>query len=520
MIDETNTFSVVVNPKEIAKKARIEPKTLVKKNTDAIIYELHVSDFTLNKHMPIVNKGKFLGLIEDNAKTFDGHPLGLDYLKDLGVTHVQLLPVLDYFGDNNVDQNETYNWGYDPVSWFSLEGRYSSKVNAYQYRLEEFRQVVDTFHKNDLRINLDLVFNHVYEHLHSFIENIVPNYYFRKDKNGLNSCASGCGNDIASERYMVRKLILDSVSYLFETFDIDGLRLDLMGLLDINTVKEMHDIIKGYKKSALIYGEGWNMCEELKDEDKACSDNASKMEDIGFFNETYRDIVKGSSFDLDKKGFLSGDFSYADGFIYAFMGSCVDYIYKNKFVSANQSINYVECHDNNTLYDKLLISNEDEDEEIRLRRIKLMNALTVLSFGVPFIHMGQEIGLSKEGLNNTYNIPKINNFYPKYVDERYDMIDSLKDIISLRNNELSFLKEISDPKEIEEMINYQKINDSILRIDFKGKDITFLINVTNKNQLLELGDYYQTLFIYGDDNNSLKLNSVILPPISLTILRK
>jgi pullulanase len=195
-------------------------------------------------------------------------------------------------------------------------------------------------------------------------------------------------------------MIIDSLKYFVDVFDVDGFRFDLMGLSDIQTINQGVKECRKIKKDTMFYGEGWNMG-DLPHEKKACSDNAREMPDVGFFNDLYRDIIKGATFDKSAKGYIGGDINYAYGMNYALRGSTVDYNYNAKFNDANQSINYAECHDNNTLYDKLVFSNPDEDEETLLARVKLTNGIIASSIGVPFYHMGQEIGQSKKGLDNT-----------------------------------------------------------------------------------------------------------------------
>ena len=519
-------YSAVVDIEKYKKYQRIKPKRVINKSTDASIYELHIRDFTISKSSNIENKGKYLGLVEPNRKTPNGNPAGLDYLKFLGVSHIQLQPILDYQGPDFPNLNQDYNWGYDPISFFALEGSYSNQPDIPQVRLDEFRELVDNLHKNNLRVTIDVVYNHLYDSINTSFEKVVPGYFFRHRPNGLMSQASGCGNDFASEKYMAKKAILASVKYLFETFDIDGLRFDLMGLLDIDTIKKVVNIAKEYKKDALIYGEGWNMGNELPYEKRACSDNASQLLDVAFFNDSFRDIVKGSTFDLGVKGFASGDVGYGLGYMFAFMGSTVNYCFNQRFKDSTQSLNYVECHDNHTLFDKYIISNGDDKETI-YSIIDLSNALTILSFGIPFIHNGQEIGKSKCGLGNTYNIPKVNDFDYKEVDERFEMVKYLSGLLSLRDNELSFFKEVTEPSDIEKMFNIENKDNLIyIKLDkemvkkTKYQDVLILINVTDDPISYILDDYHQTLLIKGGlaKREDLNIKNGRVAPHSVDIL--
>ncbi len=522
-------WSAVVDTEAIKNMKKIAPKTKIKNYTDAIIYEGNVRDLTEDKHTNIVNKGKYLGLCEENAKTNDGHPAGLAYLEYLGITHLQLQPILDFRGNDIPNISKEYNWGYDPVSMFALEGSYSTQPNIPQERLVEFRTLVDTLHKHNIRVNVDVVFNHVADFILDSFNRIVPNYFFRRKNNGTLSNASGCGNDYASERFMASKAIVDASKYLLETFDIDGLRFDLMGLIDIKTMNKVADTCIGIKEDFMVYGEGWNMGYELPFEQKTCSENSMKTPNIAFFNDSFRDITKGHTFDLAEKGFINGDFTYQLGFEFAFMGSCVDYCFPHRYISSNQSLNYVECHDNHTIYDKLVHSNEGEDEESLLDRVKLATGACLLSFGVPFIHMGQEIAQSKFGLGNTYNTPKVNNMDYALLDKRWDMTTYFKGLISLRNNELSVFKEVTDPKEIAKYFTYEDVSDGAIKISLKEdsplkekyKDLIIFMNVSSNNISYELDDYYETLFTYGGlvgKDNPIIIKEGMIPARCLQVL--
>lgn len=520
-------FSAVIDIDSIKKMKRIKCENQIRSSLDAIIYEAHIRDFTANIHTDISAKGKYLGLIEENKKTTGGHPAGLDYLKYLGITHLQLQPIHDFKGNDNPDYNKEYNWGYDPINYFALEGSYSLKPEIPMERIKEFRKVVDTLHKNNIRVIIDVVYNHVFDYFKTAYERSVPNYFFRKTKNGTIANASGCGDDFASEKYMARKVILESVKMLFEVYDVDGLRFDLMGLIDIPTMKEVLKIAKTYKKDALIYGEGWNMGYELPFEMKACLDNADKLEGIGFFNDSYRDILKGPTFQdkIKDKGYINGDLSYSWGFQFAYMGSATNYTFPARFKKASQSLNYLECHDNNTLFDKLSYSNPEEDKDTLLNRIKLGNALVLLSIGFPFIHMGQEIGKSKYGLDNTYNTPRVNDLDYSEVDARFAMVNHLRSLIHLRNNELSFLKDLDDSEDIKRTVSFTQKEDGLLIISLKPerseyKEVKILVNITGEIIQYDLEEYHQMIFadggiIHREDLN-IKCGSV--SPRSLQVL--
>lgn len=521
-------FSAVVDYESIRKQHKVQPKNVVKNYVDAVIYEVGIRDFTEqnSKATNIVNRGKYLGFVEEGRKTQGGHPAGLDYLKNLGITHVQLNPVIDFGTVDDVDMNKKYNWGYDPISMFALEGSYSLHPDIPQERLEEFRTMVNKLHKANIRVIMDVVYNHTYNYLTSCYEKIVPQYYFRRCYNGNMACASGCGNDIASEKYMVRKMIIDSLKYFVDVFDVDGFRFDLMGLSDIQTINQSLNECRKIKKDIMFYGEGWNMG-DLPHEKKACSDNAYQMPDVGFFNDTYRDVIKGATFDKSAKGYIGGDINYAYGMKFALTGSTIDLNYNAKYANANQSINYAECHDNNTLFDKLTFSNPDEDEDVLLERVRLTNGLIACSIGVPFYHMGQEIGQSKKGLDNTYNVLGINKMDWHLVDERYEMVNYLKAMIAYRRNPdmpIPYAKE-----EISKWVNiYERDGGMFLEANHlspKSMYSSFLVAVNPTTKVIQMNpeDKYELVVGTHGAANPKQTNKnliVSIPPLCTIVIGK
>ena len=497
-------YSAVVDLSALNIVEKVKPTTVIDQATDSVIYELHVRDFTeIDKTND--QPGTYLGLLNR-----------MDYLKKLGITHIQLLPIHDYFGVDDVAKDH-YNWGYNPTSYFSLEGSYSSYPEDPLARLLEFKKLVSELHKNNIRVVLDVVYNHIYEFQNSDFHKNLPNYYFRRLGKKV-SDGSGCGNDIASERVMVRKHILDSVKYLVETFDIDGFRFDLLGLIDLETSQEIVKLVKGLKPDALLYGEGWDMMTGLSKDRKTCSDNAHQIPEMGFFNDKFRDIVKGSTFNRYDRGLILGNTDNVSGIDDVLCGT----VLQNRFASTNQSINYVECHDNQTLFDKLTYF--DDNEELNLQRVKFANALTILSLGVPFIHMGQEIGLSKCLLDNTYNVPKVNNMDWDLVDAREEMVLYLADLIKVRKK-LNLYKFTSISELQDVSINH--LENGLITIEIKNpkylyndyKEGLFVINPTTETKSLELKDYYR---VYLGSNGKTKDESYtknfISPDLSVELL--
>lgn len=509
-------YSAVVDYESLLKNTRYKPITAINNYVDAVIYETNVRDFTEDKNTDIKEKGKYLGFVEEGKKTKGGNPAGIDYLKYLGITHVQLNPIFDFDNVKDDDVSRSYNWGYDPLSYFAIEGCYASDPINPSSRMNEFSTMVEKLHKNDIRTIVDVVYNHVFEYATSYYEKIVPNYYFRRRKNGQIARASGCGNDVASERLMVRKLIIDSTKYLIKYYNVDGLRFDLMGLLDVDTINQLVKECKLIKDDLIFYGEGWNMGMELPMEKKACADNCDLMPNMGFFNDSYRDIVKGPTGrdKIQQKGYINGDLNYAFGLDYILYGCVKDISYKPRFSDANQSINYAECHDNNTLFDKLIESNGDESKETLLRRVSLCNKIILISFGIPFFHMGQEIGLSKEGLDNTYNVTKVNNMNWTLVDERFEMVIKFKNAVAIRKllayTKLHSLKDIDKAFKIEHWDNgIYCIIASNKTVSQPFNELFILINPLNKDITFEFDKEYALMRCVNDKDKMLVKNGII-----------
>lgn len=495
-------YSAVVDLSKVEQLNNIKPQTEIKNYNDAIIYELNIRDFTEKSN--VKHKGTYLGMIEK-----------IPYLKRLGITHVQLLPVLDF---DNVDdiKKDTYNWGYDPIGFFALEGSYSSHPQKPLARMLEFKTLVNELHKNDIRVILDVVYNHLYDYKKSDFQKNVPYYYFRTYRNKMCN-ASGCGNDLATERRMVRKIILDSIKFLMETYDVDGFRFDLLGLIDIDTTNKIISLAKSIKKDVMLYGEGWHMGTNLPDDKKSSMLNADKMPGMGFFNDTFRDLIKGSTFSNDP-GYVSGNLDYKNQVEQVMSGSVLN----GKFNDVNQSINYVECHDNQTLFDKLYAI--DNDEELALKHLKLANAITILSLGVPFIHMGQEIGLSKFALDNTYNIKNVNNMDWSLVEKRKEYVNYVADLIRFRKK-LNIFK-MSNKDEILKTLDFFQLENGVLTIAIRNekylmghKKALYVINPTNSQKVVEFDEYFRLVLGSAgyDENGEVIVKYYMAPPSSLIL---
>jgi pullulanase len=505
--------SVVLDFASLKKDFKRDSLPILNSYTDAIIYEGSVRDLTIDKHSDIQKKGTFAGLFEKNRHTTGGHPAGFDYLVSLGITHLQLLPIYDFKTVDELHPEKNYNWGYDPVQYFVPEGSYASDVADPKSRIEDLQNLVIAYHQAGIRIVQDVVFNHVYEYLSSPFEKVVPNYYFRRKRNGRMANTSYCGDDVASERPMVRKLIVDACKWWISFYGIDGFRFDLMGILDVETLKEIEAYAKKVNPSFMLYGEGWNMGGEVS-VPLGHMDNAKLLPGFAFFNDRFREGVK---------RYVSGDYSAMDLFKYALISSSMEYGgNKPLFLDANQTINYVECHDNATFFDYVSSSRPALPLEDKLELCKMALAVTLLSYGIPFIHAGEEIAQSKFGKDNTYNLPDVyNRFSYRLLDERYAMADYFRSLVAFRKarrflhdyDERVFgpMVELSD----ENGVVVERISDGNEMAPYK--EITFFYNPSDQNLPHELKTDQEILLGTSGvvEGANLAVSSLLLPKHSV-----
>ena len=414
--------------------------------TDAIIYEGSVRDFTMDESSGVFHNGKFLGLTEANTTNHFGEATALDYISGLGVTHVQILPAFDFETVDEKNQKAQYNWGYDPDNYNVPEGSYAVSPYDGAVRIQEMKQMVLALHSRGIGVIMDVVFNHTYRRDDSNLQKIVPGYYYRSDETGYTN-GSGCGNEVASDRPMVQKLIVDSLIYWAKEYHIDGFRFDLMGVLDIDTMNVIAERLKEIRPDIYLYGEGWNGGpSSLAEEKRAFKASAKKMPGIGMFNDDIRDTIKGSVFYDDHLGFVNGGAHLENALRYGITGAVahpqVDYdAYGSKpwAKEPGQSINYVSCHDNYTLWDKLSVSCPEASEEKKKAMNRLCAAIVFTSQGVPFIQAGEEFLRSKplpekKGFaENSYNMPDaVNSIKWDNIHEYPDMIAYYKGLMALR----------------------------------------------------------------------------------------
>ncbi|HEY8891434.1 MAG TPA: type I pullulanase [Clostridium sp.] len=431
----------VIDLKETVPKTWSSEKPNFTNLNDAIIYELHVRDFSIDKNSGIENKGKFLAFTETGTKGSDGQPTGIDYIKNLGVTHVELMPIFDFSTVNEASNKLQYNWGYNPKNYNAPEGSYSTDPFNPITRVKELKQAVQSFHDNGLRVTMDVAYTHMYNGNDSNFNKLVPGYYFRTNENGTFSNESGYGNTIASENSMARKFIVDSVSYWAKEYNLDGFNFDLMGLIDIKTINEVRKKLSSIDPSIIITGDGADLGTTLAPDMKATKVNSSKMPEIAQFNDVVRDGIKGSVFVAKAKGFVNGKPLVETDIKKGIVGG-IDYSNTIKTwgkVEPVQFVNYVESHNNNTLWDKLLITNPNVNDKVRLKMDKMADSIILTSQGIPFMQAGQEFLRTKAGVKNSYQSnDNINKLDWTLKSKNIETIDYLKGLIELRKTHPAF----------------------------------------------------------------------------------
>lgn len=424
----------------------------LKMYSDIILYELHHRDFSIAPDSGIENKGKFLALTETGTKTPEGEASGLDHLKELGITHVHILPSFDFATvDETRLQDNKYNWGYDPKNYNVPDGSYSTDPTNPVVRIREFKEMVKSLHQNGFRIVLDVVYNHTASTDHSNFDLTVPGYFYRQNPDGSYSNASGCGNETASEREMVRHYIIESVKFWAKEYHIDGFRFDLMGIHDIETMNRLRQELLKIDPTIFVYGEGWVAADSpLPYEQRAVKEHVGQMEGIAVFNDEFRDGLKGSTFDEQEPGYGSGNINgHFEPVKYGIVGGTqhpqVNYgglLYCDAAYAGapSQMINFVACHDGYTLIDKLKLSVHGDNTANELLPIdKLIHTVLLTAQGIPFIRSGEEIMQDKQGIPNSFKSPDaINRLDWSLKAANRDLFDYVRELIALRKTHPAF----------------------------------------------------------------------------------
>jgi len=465
---------------------------------DAILYELHVRDFSVDEESGMVNKGKFLAFTERGTKNNAGIPTGVDHMVNLGITHVHLMPSFDFASVNELGAGNQFNWGYDPQNYNVPEGSYSTNPADPKARIREFKQMVQALHDAGLRVVMDTVYNHTYATGGTPFDSVVPGYYYRTNDFGQYTNGSGCGNEVASERPMVRKFIVDSCLYWAKEYNIDGYRFDLMALIDRDTMGEVAQRLRAeVNPGIIVYGEPWQAGGSPLPASMQTNMGAQRGMGISIFNDRIRGAIKGGN-DDGSRGFATSQTGQENGIVTGLRGS-VDSITDR----ASESINYVTCHDNLNLWDKISASWGNRDvrnnpynlisqdkpllENDAVRSVLLANGIVLTAQGVPFFQAGDEMLRTKYGNHNSYQSPDtINRIRWENAAKYKDVVDYYAGLIRLRKAHPAFRM---DSRADMDKVNILSRQDRLVAFSIGG----------NAN-----GDSWSTIFVAYNGGNQAK----------------
>ncbi len=512
------------NPADWDKDRRISINLPV----DAIIYELHVKDFSIHPESGIENKGKYLGFTETGTVNREGLKTGLDHLKELGITHVQLMPVFDFatVDDNDI---EDYNWGYDPLYYNVPEGSYATGTSDFS-RINELKKLIQTLHKNDIGVIMDVVYNHTYYTEKSAFNKIAPGYFYRWYDEDELANGSGVGNEIATEKDKVQEFIVESVLYWAKEYHIDGFRFDLMGLIDEETMLKIRKGLYEIDSNILVYGEPWYALPPQLSEEELILKGDQKGKGIGVFNDSFRNAVKGEN-DLKTQGFIGGH----NNLVGAIERGTVGEISYNEEIkgfalSPEETINYASCHDNHTLWDKIQGAFPAVEEKERIVLDRFAQAIVMTSQGVPFLLGGEEFLRTKFGNSNSYNAGnKINALKWNRKSKYKDTFKYYKGLISLRKKHPAF--RLNSAKEIRKYLKFLNTPPGIIAFKlgpYAGGDcwkhIIVIYNSWWDWANVKLGDKKKWNIVVDDRHagiesfNTFKADEVDVPPHSVMVL--
>lgn len=479
---------------------------------DIVLYEAHIRDLTAHPSAGSRFPGEYRGLAERNTVSPKGMLTGLEHIRDLGVTHVHLLPAFDFRSiDERLPQGKRpYNWGYDPQNYNVPEGSYSSNPYDPAARIREFKEMVQAMHRAGLRVVMDVVYNHTGFTETSLFNQLAPGYYYRQNAEGGFSNASACGNEIASERPMTRKFIVESVVYWAKEYHVDGFRFDLMGIHDLETMREIRKALDAVDPTLFLYGEGWTAgASPLPDSLRALKQNTARLDRIAAFGDEFRDGLRGHVFTPTDSGFISGKPGLKESVKFGIVGAVahpqVDYAKVNysKAPWASepaQSICYVSCHDNHDLWDRLALSAGQYREGLRARMQRLALTMVLTSQGVPFLHAGSEMMRTKQGVENSFESPDSINLIDWEWKSRYiETADFVKAVIEMRKTHPAF-----------RIPNAQTIREHLHFIDHPDENV-----LVYKLDGAALNDSWRHIMVIF--NGSPFDQGVALPPVNWTI---
>ena len=506
------------------------------KPNEAIIYELHIRDMTIHPESGSSYPGKYLGLVESGTTGPEGVSTAIDHIKELGITHVHLLPTYDHYSiDETKLDSPQFNWGYDPQNYNVPEGSFSMDPYHAEVRIREFKEMVKAFHDNGIGVILDVVYNHTGRTEESNFNQEYPGYYYRQWDDGQFSDASACGNETASDKEMMRTFILESVKFWAREYHLDGFRFDLMAIHDVETMNQVATSLKEIDPRLFVYGEGWTAGDSpLPVENRALKAHAYQMENITVFSDDLRDGLKGSVFDDLSTGFVTGASNLEESIKFGIVGSIehpeIDYAAVNYSDAPYtnhpwQAISYVSCHDNHTLFDKLTISRADLDQETITAMHKLANAIVLTSQGTGFLHAGVELMRTKFGEHNSYNLPdSINQMNWSKKIENAGVLAYYRNLIALRKSHPAFWMSTGD--EVREKLSFQRVENGLVSFQLNDhangdawKSILVVHNARTNSYTYDLTENWKVALLGDDFSSEMEIeNQIEVPALSTAIL--
>ena len=493
--------------------------------TDIVVYETHMRDFTISDQSGITNKGKFVAMTETGAKTTDGLTSGIDHLKELGITHIQILPMYDY---GSVDETtlalNKYNWGYDPVNYNVPEGGYSTNPYDPTTRIREAKAMIQALHAAGIRVVMDVVYNHTFSVEGCALGRVVPNYFYRMNEDGTYANGSGCGNETASDKEMMRKFMVESVCYWAREYHIDGFRFDLMGIHDQETMRQIRAALDEIDPTIITYGEGWAaMAPAYPYEQLAMKQWTYTMPRVGAFSDDIRNALIGSPFD-HHRGFASGNTDAREAVRNGLVA------YPEWSGEPMQHVSYITCHDNYCLRDRIEVAAAEETEATKLRMNKLAQTTVMVSQGMTFFYGGEELFRTKQGIENSYQSPDSINTIPWENKQLYsDLYQYYCEIIKIRRQHKGF--RLGTAELVKNHVELPETNNEgliIYRIkDLQGIDtaasLIVLLNGTAETIDAEVPQATYTVLAHDAQANAngmgtIEAGKVQVAPYSATIL--
>ena len=463
--------------------------------SDIIVYEMHHRDFSIHPSSGISNKGKYLALTEEGTKNPDGLATGIDHLKELGVTYVQLLPSTDFatIDETSLEDNQ-YNWGYEPLNYNAVEGSFSTDPYNPTTRIREFKQMVQALHKAGFRVILDVVYNHTTNAANTGFERTMPGYFYRMREDGTFFNGSGCGNETASEQEMFRKYMIESLEWWMKEYHIDGFRFDLMAIHDIDTMNEISERLHAIDPAVVIYGEGWAAeSPAYPAEQIALKANTYMLDKVGAFSDNIRDAVRGP-LGCENAGFMDGVAGNKENVEFGIVGGIEHPQVTVEAWADNplQHVSYVSCHDDHCLRDRLEEAAKATEKQ-RLRMVKLAQTAVYTSQGIPFIFNGEELYRHKQGVKNSYNQPDAINAIDWTYKTRYsDLVKYYSELAAIRHAHPGFC--LGDPDLVREKLQFIDVDDPcIVAFRISGlegidtaKSLTVVLNGSKKHRKIAI----------------------------------